>query len=405
MIMVLARSFVIRCFLTLWLLCLCTPFAAGRSELLPYNPLAAPAAVVTDGPQTARFTVLTDRLLRMELASAPGVFEDRATLAFLNRALPVPSFTHGEAGGVLTLSTASLTLTYASGSWAFNASTLRVASGNQTWRPGDFSPGNLLGTIRGLDHQRATSLNCTQNKGIDDNGEANHCEWGIPSRDGWTVVNDSLNYVLGSDFWWAPASRSAACPALRAGVDAENPVPAASAPGGVAVPDAAACCAACAADATCLAGFVFEGGGAAAPNCWPLAAWSGFKVGGVGNRSLGVFSAPASAAKEDLYLFFHGHDYAGALQDFVKVSGRAAMVPRFASGVLFSRWYDYSSADAFAALAEWQSRALPLDGWILDMNCKSRREPPLRTINPAPKKHNPLNPTPPKLYQNRAFEK
>jgi len=362
------------------------PLAAGRSELLPYNPLPAPGAAVTDSAQTARFTVLTDRLLRMELASAPGVFEDRATLAFLNRALPVPAFSHAEAGGVLTVNTSSVSLAYVVGSGAFTAATLAVtgtlnASVFRKWQPGDFSPGNLLGTIRGLDHQRETSLNCTTNRGLDDNGESNHCEWGIPSRDGWTIVNDTRNYVLGADDWWAPAERGgAACPALQAGVDVADPVPAASAPRGVTAPDAAACCAACAADATCLAGFVFEGG-AAAPNCWPLAAWSGFKAGG--NRSLGAFSAPPSAARADLYGFFHGLDFAGALQDFVLVSGRAAMVPRFASGVLFSRWYDYSAADAFSALAEWEARRLPLDAWVMDVNWHLKNDWSGFTFDPA----------------------
>lgn len=53
-----------------------------NTELLPYNPVANAKAVVTAG--NARFTVLTDRLIRMEYSSS-GSFEDRATVAFLNR--------------------------------------------------------------------------------------------------------------------------------------------------------------------------------------------------------------------------------------------------------------------------------------------------------------------------------
>jgi len=55
------------------------------------------------------------------------------------------------------------------------------------------NPGNLLGTIRGQDGQAATDLNCTNNKGVQDNGEFNHCEWGLVSRDGWVVYDDSDN--------------------------------------------------------------------------------------------------------------------------------------------------------------------------------------------------------------------
>ena len=52
-----------------------------------YQPAADPKAIVTLGK--ARFTVLTPQLIRMEWA-ADGKFEDRASLVFLNRKLPVP---------------------------------------------------------------------------------------------------------------------------------------------------------------------------------------------------------------------------------------------------------------------------------------------------------------------------
>ena len=53
------------------------------------NPKADPAAQVVCG--NARFTVLTDRLIRMEWAE-DGRFEDNATLGIINRELPVPAF-------------------------------------------------------------------------------------------------------------------------------------------------------------------------------------------------------------------------------------------------------------------------------------------------------------------------
>ncbi len=49
-------------------------------EILPYNPVASDAAVVLAPGGTARFTVLTERMIRMEYASS-GAFEDRATIA------------------------------------------------------------------------------------------------------------------------------------------------------------------------------------------------------------------------------------------------------------------------------------------------------------------------------------
>ncbi len=80
-------------------------------------PLACPApeAVVLSADGKARFTVLSDQLLRMEWA-ANGTFDDRQTLAFVNRKLPVPSAlrvrqTPGT-NGTTTITTATLQLTY-----------------------------------------------------------------------------------------------------------------------------------------------------------------------------------------------------------------------------------------------------------------------------------------------------
>ncbi len=93
---------------------------AQEGELAPVEcqaPLACPApgAVVLSADGKARFTVLGDQLLRMEWA-ANGTFDDRQTLAFVNRKLPVPSAlrVHHMAGtnGTTTVTTASLKLTY-----------------------------------------------------------------------------------------------------------------------------------------------------------------------------------------------------------------------------------------------------------------------------------------------------
>ena len=84
--------------------------------------------------------------------------QDRATLAVLNRNLTVPAFTSGENGGVLTITTAAVQLSYVVGTGSFSAASLYVTSTNASsafpgWKFGDAFPGNLLGTIRGLDTQ------------------------------------------------------------------------------------------------------------------------------------------------------------------------------------------------------------------------------------------------------------
>ena len=74
-----------------------------------YDPIADPSAMITF--RGARFTVLTDALVRME--QSVSVFEDRPTLAFVNRKLPVPKFavTHPTPSS-LVIETDAFLLTY-----------------------------------------------------------------------------------------------------------------------------------------------------------------------------------------------------------------------------------------------------------------------------------------------------
>ena len=87
------------------------------------DPKSSDDAVVVDGK--ARFTVLTDRLIRMEWAE-DGIFEDRASLAVINRRLPVPSFKVLRDGGKLVIKTSSIILTYI-GPESFCERNLKVA--------------------------------------------------------------------------------------------------------------------------------------------------------------------------------------------------------------------------------------------------------------------------------------
>ena len=86
------------------------------------NSEADPKAVVTSG--NARFTVLTPQMIRMEW-SADGKFEDRASLVFLNRALPVPPFNANSNGHWLIIKISALELRYKKNSGKFTADNLR----------------------------------------------------------------------------------------------------------------------------------------------------------------------------------------------------------------------------------------------------------------------------------------
>jgi len=151
------------------------------------NPVAAPGAVVTFG--NARFTVLTNRLIRMEWA-ADGAFEDRASLAIVNRNLPVPKFSQSLKGGVLTISTGKVTLTYKGGRFA--PENLSVKFGMGTWKPGMLPTGNLKGTTRTLDGCLGFEKLSKRETELED---------GIISRDGWALVDESARHLFGADGW------------------------------------------------------------------------------------------------------------------------------------------------------------------------------------------------------------
>jgi len=163
-----------------------------------YDPVADPRAVVLAG--SARFTVLTPQLIRLEWAN-DGKFEDHASFAFVNRRLPVPQFTRQiGSGNRVVLKTSALTLVYDPGDTdgKFTPDDLAVSfslSGKEViWKPGMQDTGNLLGTTRTLDTARG---------GV-------QLEPGLISRDGWTLVDDSARPLFDSaDFSFRAGEQSA----------------------------------------------------------------------------------------------------------------------------------------------------------------------------------------------------
>lgn len=182
------------------------PVGAKSTDEAPglYHSAADPRAIVTLGE--ARFTVLTPQLIRMEWAH-DGRFEDRASFVFLNRRLPVPSFTSsvgkGKAQQVLTIKTSMLQITYSSprnSDGRFTANNLSIdfeLNGKRVrWHPGDPDTANLLGTTRTLDGSHG-------DKTIEP------IEPGLISRDGWSVVDDSTRPLFDSaDFSFTEGEKS-----------------------------------------------------------------------------------------------------------------------------------------------------------------------------------------------------
>jgi hypothetical protein len=151
------------------------------------DPVPDPAAVVV--VEAARFTVLTDRLIRLEWSST-GAFEDRASFAFPHRRAAVPAFTVHTDRGVTVLDTGALVLRYAPDGGPFTASNLSVdlAHHGGEWVPGQRDPANLGGARRTVDGCRGDAA----------------LEPGLVSRSGWALVDDSRAVRFGADGWVEP---------------------------------------------------------------------------------------------------------------------------------------------------------------------------------------------------------
>lgn len=173
-----------------------------------YNPKADHRAVVT--VDRARFSVLRPGVIRMEW-SEDGVFTDSATLAFVNRNLPVPEFTKSLKNGVLTIETEDLKLVYDSTSGVFSPDNLSIEvhteSGKRVrWVPGMENEGNLLGTYRTLDKHDGAIEKKSEPKVRGEVTGKLELEEGIISRDGWVLVDDSERPLFDdSDWQWVKA--------------------------------------------------------------------------------------------------------------------------------------------------------------------------------------------------------
>lgn len=142
------------------------------------DPVAAPESEVVFGK--ARFTILTERLVRLEWSDSMN-FEDRASLAVINRRLPKVQFTVSKRKDGLCIRTSSVEIRY-SGQEKFNAENLSISFDGIVWHPGDSEKGNLGGTIRTLD-------GCSGYEHISKSDKS--LEKGILSRDGWSVLDES----------------------------------------------------------------------------------------------------------------------------------------------------------------------------------------------------------------------
>jgi alpha-glucosidase (family GH31 glycosyl hydrolase)/putative sterol carrier protein len=161
------------------------------SESFPikFQGVADPEAMVL--VPGLRITVLTSRLLRLEL-SPTDTFEDRPSQAFWYRRQAVPQFMHGWQDGRFELQTEYLRLHYHPNGdgKAIDALTITLKENGEEWQVGQEDGRNLLGTARTLDDVDGMLV----------------LEEGLLSRSGWAVYDDSRRLLFTEKGWLSSRS-------------------------------------------------------------------------------------------------------------------------------------------------------------------------------------------------------
>ena len=152
---------------------LCSYFVKEPKKLIPSNKC------IVKG-NTYRFTILSPRLIRIEY-NPKGIFEDRATSLIINRNFGETNFTTTSDELMLTITTEYFTLTYVKE---------KPISGN-----------NIKVKINGTDREWYPSHKEIRNIGsmaysLDDLNNNLKLDKGLYSLDGFTLIDDSKNYVI-----------------------------------------------------------------------------------------------------------------------------------------------------------------------------------------------------------------
>ncbi|MDO4297898.1 MAG: glycoside hydrolase family 31 protein [Lachnospiraceae bacterium] len=77
---------------------------------------------------------------------------------------------------------------------------------------------------------------------------------------------------------------------------------------------------------------------------------------------------PRKKGIQDLYFFGYGHDYKEALRDFYYMCGKTPMLPRYALGNWWSRYYKYTEESYLELMDRFEQENLPFTVAVIDMD-------------------------------------
>lgn len=308
-------------------------------QLARFASCAAASTNNTAVYKNIRVTVHTPALLRLEW-SASGIFEDRPSLAFVNRNLSTCSFAFSSSSNQFSLTTPKLNLTYfGDGSAPFSPKTLSIAftvSGHpHTWSPG--GPGTMAcGLAQGQDRVDCGVVNVTNASCV----SAGCC----------FDANPPLNYDEHIPHCYRPSIGSPAN--LLGSVDTMDC--------DLKTPE------------QCNKWYRQQlNQGLVSRDGWVLVDETGLPVlnsSDFANSLPWRVDRPWSSDYQDWYFFGHGHEYRQALLDFSLVSGPINLMDIQAYGVWHSRYYPYSTNQYTAVVEKYSQLNLPLHVAVLDMD-------------------------------------
>lgn len=77
---------------------------------------------------------------------------------------------------------------------------------------------------------------------------------------------------------------------------------------------------------------------------------------------------PRLGSETDCYLFAYGHNYVQALKDFYQLTGQTPLLPRYALGNWWSRYWKYSEDSYLTLIEKFNKEKVPLSVSVIDMD-------------------------------------
>jgi hypothetical protein len=86
------------------------------------------------------------------------------------------------------------------------------------------------------------------------------------------------------------------------------------------------------------------------------------------NPSSGWVEPAMAGPRQDWYLFGYGHDFPAALAEYAQFGGRPPMIPRWALGPWWSRYWAYSDQELRQLVTDFAAQGFPLAVLVIDMD-------------------------------------